>query len=151
MREQSLVLFSPSGRRKMENMKLFEHPEVLEFDQRGEGCTWILIAYHPSYHFMCMFCFNVQFQVALVAISYWVIYPLPYPEPSLFNPSTPIVTGGVSVARMYYFKNPVLLSTGVLVYWFSVFQCRCASFYPVNLQFVCSWPQVLYIYAVNTA
>ena len=23
-------------RRKMENMKLFEHPEVLEFDQRGE-------------------------------------------------------------------------------------------------------------------
>ena len=49
------------------------------------------------------------------------------------------------VARMYYFKAPVLLSTGVLVYWFSVFQCRCASFYPVNLQFVCSWPQVLYI------
>jgi hypothetical protein len=39
MREQSLVLFSPSGRRKMENMKLFEHPEVLEFDQRGEKCT----------------------------------------------------------------------------------------------------------------
>ena len=39
MREQSLVLFSPSGRRKMENMKLFEHPKVLEFDQRGEGCT----------------------------------------------------------------------------------------------------------------
>ena len=49
------------------------------------------------------------------------------------------------VARMYYFKTPVLLSTGVLVYWLSVFQCRCASFYPVNLQFVCSWPQVLYI------
>ena len=64
------------------------------------------------------------------------------------HPSTPIVPGGVSVwtfvARMYYFKAPVLLSTGVLVYWLSVFQCRCASFYPVNLQFVCSWPQVLY-------
>ena len=86
MREQSLVLFSPSGRRKMENMKLFEHPEVLEFDQRGEGWTWLLLAYHPSYHFMCMFCFNVQFQVALVAISYWVVYPLPHPEPSLFTP-----------------------------------------------------------------
>ena len=41
---------------------------------------------HPSYHFMCMFCFNVQFQVALAAISYWVIYPLPYPAPSLFTP-----------------------------------------------------------------
>lgn len=49
------------------------------------------------------------------------------------------------VARMYYFKAPVLLSTGVLVYWFAVFQRRCASFYPVKLQFVCSWPQVLYI------
>ena len=49
----------------MENMKLFEHPEVLEFDQGGEGCTEYL-----SYHFMCMFCFNVQNQVALVAISY---------------------------------------------------------------------------------
>ena len=33
----------------------------------------------------------------------------------------------------------------VLVYWFAVFQRRCASFYPVNLQFVCRWPQVLYI------
>ena len=33
----------------------------------------------------------------------------------------------------------------VLVYWFAVFQRRCASFYPVKLQFVCSWPQVLYI------
>ena len=39
MREQSLVLFSPSGKRKMDTMKLFEHPEVLEFDQRGEKCT----------------------------------------------------------------------------------------------------------------
>ena len=40
------------------------------------------------------------------------------------------------VARMY---------PCVLVYWFAVFQCRCASFYPVKLKFVCSWPQVLYI------
>ena len=69
------------------------------------------------------------------------------------HPSTPIVPGGVSVtlvARMYYFKAPVLLSTGVLVHWFAVSQRRCASFYPVNLQFVCSWPQVLYICPNNT-
>ena len=32
-----------------------------------------------------MFCFDVQFQVVLVASSSWVIYPLPYPEPTLFT------------------------------------------------------------------
>ena len=143
MREQSLVLFSPSGRRKMENMKLFEHPEVLEFDQRGEEWTWILLAYHPSYHFMCMFCFN--FRWLSVTESFIPFHILSHPSSPLHSNRPRWSKCLTFVARMYYFKAPVLLSTGVLVYWLSVFQCRCASFYPVNLQFVCSWPQVLYI------
>ena len=148
MREQSLVLFSLSGRRKMENMKLFEHPEALEFDQWGEGWTWIvntlsfspIVPFHVYVLFQCPISGGYQLLSRSSPSTSWAI-PL--------HPSTPIVPGGVSVwtfvARMYYFKTPVLLSTGVLVYWLSVFQCRCASFYPVNLQFVCSWPQVLYI------
>jgi len=100
-------------RRKMENMKLFEHPEVLEFDQRGEEWTWILLAYHPSYHFMCMFCFN--FRWLSVTESF-------IPFHILSHPSSPL-----------HSNRP-----------------RCASFYPVKLQFVCSWPQVLYICPNNT-
>ena len=141
MREQSLVLFSPSGRRKMENMKLFEHPKVLEFDQRGEGCT------HRTISCVCFVSMsNFRWLSWLSATESFIPFHI------LSHPSSPLHSNRprwskclTFVARMYYFKAPVLLSTGVLVYWFAVFQRRCASFYPVKLQFVCSWPQVLYI------
>ena len=143
MREQSLVLFSSSGRRKMENMKLFEHLEVLNFDQRGEGCTWIpIVPFHVYVLFQCPISGGSWLSVTESFIPFHI----------LSHPSSPLHSNRprwskclTFVARMYYFKAPVLLSTGVLVYWFAVFQRRCASFYPVNLQFVCSWPQVLYI------
>ena len=52
------------------------------------------------------------------------------------------------VARMYYFKAPVLLSTGVLVYWFAVFQRRCASFYP-SISSLSAGDPKFYIYALT--
>ena len=96
MREQSLVLFSPSGRRKMENMKLFEHPEALEFDQWGEGWTWIvntlsfspIVPFHVYVLFQCPISGGYQLLSRLSPSTSWAI-PL--------HPSTPIVPGGVSV------------------------------------------------------
>ena len=141
MREQSLVLFSPSGRRKVENMKLFEHPEALEFDQWGEGWTWTvnsntlsfspIVPFHVYVLFQCPISGGYQLLSRLSPSTSWAI-PL--------HPSTPIVRGRVSVLTFVAWMYP-----RVLVYWFTVFQRRCASFYPVKLQFVCSWPQVLYI------
>ena len=96
MREQSLVLFSPSGRRKMENMKLFEHPEALEFDQWGEGWTWIvntlsfspIVPFHVYVLFQCPISGGYQLLSRLSPSTSWAI-PV--------HPSTPIVPGGVSV------------------------------------------------------
>ena len=47
----------------MENMKLFEHPEVLEFDQRGEKVNLNTLSLSPivPFHVHVLF----QFQVAV--------------------------------------------------------------------------------------
>ena len=92
MREQSLVLFSPSGRRKMENMKLFEHLEVLKFDQRGEGCTWIpIVPFHVYVLFQCPISGGSRGYQLLSHLSPSISWAIP------LHPSTPIVPGGVSV------------------------------------------------------
>jgi len=101
-----------------------------------------LVPFHVYVLFQCQISGGSRGYQLLSHLSPSISWAIP------LHPSTPIVPGGVSVvtfvARMYYFKAPTL-STGVLVQWFSVFQCRCASFSPANLQSVCSWPQVLYI------
>ena len=153
MREQSLVLFSPSGRRKMGIAQTFGKCETL-WAPGGAGvqpARWeVNLNTLITHRTISCECFVSMSNFRWFS---WLAVPesfIPFHIQS--QPSSPLLSKRprwskclTFEARMYYFKAPVPLSTGVFVYWFSMLQCRCAPFYPVNVQFVCSWPQVLYI------
>ena len=119
---------------KDENMKLFDHPEVLEFYQRGEELTWILLAYHPLYRFMCMFCFN--FRWLSVTESFIPFHILSHPSSPLHSNRPRWSKCLTFVARMY---------PRVLVYWFAVFQRRCDSYiFRMLIQVRSSYPELAF-------
>ena len=149
--EQSLVLFSPSGKRKMGIAQTFGKCETL-WAPGGAGvqpARWeVNLNTLITHRTISCECFVSMSNFRWFS---WLAVPesfIPFHIQS--QPSSPLLSKRprwskclTFEARMYYFKAPVPLSTGVLVYWFSMLQCRCAPFYPVNVQFVCSWPQVL--------